>query len=347
MYKNKIDMLIKMKNYLVADGATGTNFFAMGLESGYPPELWNIEKPENVAKNHKNFIEAGSDIILTNTFGANEFRLKLHDAQDNTYIINYKAAEIAKNVTIESNREIIIAGSVGPSGELFAPFGELTEEAAINGFSEQIRGLVDGGVDILWIETMSAEEELKCAIKAGKKFNIPMICTYSFDTHGKSMMGLEPKDLVRIAESFYPAVVGYGANCGIGASELIGTMICLEKERKNKSMYLVAKANCGIPEFVDGEIKYTGTPKLMAKYADLAKTIGINIIGGCCGTKAEHINAMSQALKHTLDPATDIKSIIKLLGEISTGNIKLINSYLNPEINISSAVKKKTRRRKK
>ena len=236
---------------------------------------------------------------------------------------------------------------VGPSGELFAPFGELTEEAAINGFSEQIRGLVDGGVDILWIETMSAEEELKCAIKAGKKFNIPMICTYSFDTHGKSMMGLEPKDLVRIAESFYPAVVGYGANCGIGASELIGTMICLEKERKNKSMYLVAKANCGIPEFVDGEIKYTGTPKLMAKYADLAKTIGINIIGGCCGTKAEHINAMSQALKHTLDPAIDIKSIVKLLGEISTGNIKLINSYLNPEININSAVKKKTRRRKK
>ena len=347
MDRRKLDILIQEKKYLVADGATGTNFFAMGLESGYPPELWNIEEPNNVANNHKSFIAAGSDIILTNSFGANEFRLKLHDAQNDTYIINYKAAEIAKKAAAGFNREIIIAGSIGPSGELITPLGELSEEDAVKGFYKQIRGLVDGGVDILWIETMSAEEELRCAIEAGRQFNIPMICTYSFDTHGKSMMGLEPKDLARVAESFYPEVIGYGANCGVGAADLIGTMICLEKERKNKSMFLVAKGNCGIPEFVDGEIKYTGTPELMAKYAGIAKTIGADIIGGCCGTQAEHINAMSHGLKNELDSDINIESIIELLGDISSGNINLVNNYLNPEINSGRILKKRTRRRKK
>ena len=345
--QSKINKLIRENGYLIADGATGTNLFAMGLESGYPPELWNLEKPENVAKNHKSFIEAGSDIILTNSFGANKFRLKLHNAQDETYIINYSAAEIANNVAKKSNREIIIAGSIGPSGELIAPLGDLSEEDAINGFSEQIKGLVDGGVDLLWIETMSAEEELNCAIKAGKQFDIPMICTYSFDTHGKSMMGLEPKDLTRVAESYYPAVIGYGANCGIGAAELIGTMICLEKERKNKSMFLVAKSNCGIPEFIDGDIKYTGTPELMAKYAGLAKAIGVDIIGGCCGTKAEHIEAMSNILMNNFKPRINTGLITKELGGMSKGNTSLIEKYLNPKKNKEYLIQETKHRRRK
>ncbi len=161
------------------------------------------------------------------------------------------------------------------------------------------------------------------------------------------MMGLEPKDLVRVAESYYPAVIGYGANCGIGAAELIGTMICLEKEKKNKSMLLVAKGNCGIPEFIDGDIKYTGTPELMAKYAGLAKTIGVDIIGGCCGTKAEHIEAMGNILKNNFKPRIDTELIIKELGSMSKGNISLIENYLNPNKNKEYPKKENKRRRRK
>ena len=345
--KIEIKKLISEKGYLIADGATGTNFFSMGLESGYPPELWNIEAPQNVAKNHTKFIKAGSDIILTNTFGANRHRLKLHDAQDRTYEINFEATRIARKVTSDCNRKIIVAGSIGPTGELITPLGQLTREDALETFSEQIKGLKDGGIDLVWIETMSAEEELECAILAAKKYNLPIVCTYSFDTHGKSMMGLEPKDLVRLAEKYYPDVIGYGANCGIGASELIGTMICLAKERKNKDMYLIAKGNCGIPEFIEGEIAYTGTPELMGKYASFAKKIGADIIGGCCGTKHEHIAAMRDALNSNQSPDINPEIIKNSLGNFSAGNAMLIDRYLYPDKEIKSIFKKKTSRRKR
>ena len=343
----EIKKLIREKGYLIADGATGTNLFSMGLESGYPPELWNIEAPQKVAKNHTKFIQAGSDIILTNTFGANKHRLKLHDAQDRTYEINFEAAKIARKLASKCKRKIIVAGSIGPTGELITPLGQLTREDAIETFTEQTKGLKDGGIDLAWIETMSAEEELECAILAAKNNNLPIVCTYSFDTHGKSMMGLEPKDLVRLAEKYYPDVIGYGANCGIGASELIGTMICLAKERKNKAMYLIAKGNCGIPEFIEGEITYTGTPDLMAKYASFAKQIGADIIGGCCGTKHEHIAAMRDALNSNQSSDIDLELIKNSLGNFSSGNAALIDRYLNPNKEVKPLLKRKTRRRKK
>ncbi|MDA9109044.1 betaine--homocysteine S-methyltransferase [Woeseiaceae bacterium] len=346
--KSIIKQLIDKKGYLIADGATGTNLFSMGLESGYPPELWNIEAPQNVAENHEKFIQAGADIILTNSFGANRHRLKLHKAENKTYEINYAAAEIAKNVTNNSKRNILVAGSVGPTGELIIPLGQLTKEDTIETFYEQIKGLKDGGIDLIWIETMSAEEEMECAIIAAKKNNLPIICTYSFDTHGKSMMGLEPKSLARLAEKYYPDVIGYGANCGIGASELIGTIICLANERINEDMLLIAKGNCGIPEFIEGKIAYTGTPELMAEYASLARAIGADIIGGCCGTKYEHIVAMRDALRNkSQSQIIDLDAITQSLGKMSAGNTALIDGYLNPNKKIKPSVKKKMRRRKK
>ena len=323
---------------------TQATYQYLSFVSVIPWGVWSIF----VAENHEKFIQAGADIILTNSFGANRHRLKLHKAENKTYEINYAAAEIAKNVTNNSKRNILVAGSVGPTGELIIPLGQLTKEDTIETFYEQIKDLKDGGIDLIWIETMSAEEEMECAIIAAKKNNLPIICTYSFDTHGKSMMGLEPKSLARLAEKYYPDVIGYGANCGIGASELIGTIICLANERINEDMLLIAKGNCGIPEFIEGKIAYTGTPELMAEYASLARAIGADIIGGCCGTKYEHIVAMRDALRNkSQSQIIDLDAITQSLRKISAGNTALIDGYLNPNKKIKPSVKKKMRRRKK
>jgi len=345
--QDKINKLIGESGYLVADGATGTNLFALGLESGQPPELWNMEAPEKVALNHRNFIKAGASIILTNTFGANHCRLKLHNLENQAKEINYKAACIAKDVASEFKKEVLVAGSMGPTGELMYPLGKLTSEDAKNYFYEQAKGLKDGDVDIIWIETLSDAKELECAILAAKKTNIPIICTYSFDTHGKSMMGLEPKDLAKLAESYYPNVIGYGANCGTGTSELIGTMICLAQVKRNDDMHLIAKGNCGIPSLVNGNITYTETPAHMALYAKYAQEIGADIIGGCCGTRPEHIEAMSNTLKNNSKTKIDTEVIMKELGNMSKGNISLIEKYLYPERNKESLKKKSKRNRRR
>ena len=225
----KIVNLINEKGYLLADGATGTNLFDMGLESGYPPELWNEEKPDLVSMNHKNFIEAGSDILLTNSFGANRYRLKLHNCEDRVREINIAAARIAKENASSSDRIVLVAGSIGPTGEILEPIGPLSIEDATSAFTDQAMALKEGGSDMLWIETMSSIEEMEAAINAAGKTNLPTICSFSFDTHGRSMMGLEPKELAILADKHKHDVIGYGANCGIGASELVGSIKCFNQ----------------------------------------------------------------------------------------------------------------------
>ncbi|MBJ90750.1 MAG: methionine synthase I [Woeseia sp.] len=320
--------LIEEKGYLLADGATGTNLFSMGLESGHAPELWNLEQPDKVLSNHENFIAAGSDIILTNTFGANRCRLALHKAENEVANLNYEGAAIAKKAAKKCNQNVLVAGSVGPTGELMEPYGQLNVDTAINVFSDQISALKEGGADLIWIETMSATLEMKCAIEAASAIKLPIICTYSLDTHGKTMMGCEPKDLVDLIEESYPQVEGYGANCGIGMSELIGSIICFAGERKNSSRAIVAKSNCGIPEYKDGQIAYTGSPNKMAQYARIARNIGAEIIGGCCGTQPEHIQAMDAALKSqkTNNPER-LEEIIGMLGDMSKGNLSMVKQY--------------------
>ena len=320
--------LVEEKGHLLADGATGTSLFAMGLESGHAPELWNIEQPDNVFTNHRNFIEAGSDIILTNTFGANRCRLALHKAEKAVSELNYEGATLARKAAKTYGENVLIAGSIGPTGELMEPYGQLTVDAAISVFSEQVKALKDGGVDLLWIETMSSMLEIKCAIEAAITSKLPTICTCSLDTHGKTMMGSEPSELVDLVEENYPQVIGYGANCGIGMAELIGSIICFVGERKDASRIIVAKSNCGIPQFSNGQIEYTGSPNMMAEYARIAKNAGAGIIGGCCGTTSKHIKAMDTALKlqnnqgpQRLDEITDI------LGSMSKGNLSLIQKY--------------------
>ena len=188
----RLQQLLAERPFLLADGATGTNLFAMGLMTGDAPELWNFERPEQIEALHRGMIEAGADIILTNTFGGSSYRLKLHKQQDRVREINREAARIARRMADSAGRPVIIAGSIGPSGELFEPLGALTPEGAAAAFAEQAAALAEGGVDLLWIETMSAREEVLAAAAGAAKTGLPFVVTMSFDTNGRTMMGFTP-----------------------------------------------------------------------------------------------------------------------------------------------------------
>lgn len=291
---NPIDELLAEKGILLADGATGTNLFAMGLEAGEAPELWNESKPDKIVAFHQGFVEAGSDIILTNSFGGSRHRLKLHNADDRVFEINKKAAELALKATEGAGRKVVVAGSVGPTGELLQPLGALSYEEAVEAFIEQIKGLKAGGAEVAWIETMSAPEEILAACEAAVKVGLPYTYTGSFDTAGKTMMGLAPKDIGTIVTEIPETPVGFGANCGVGPSDILASL--LDMTEANPGSTIIVKGNCGIPEYRGSEIHYSGTPELMADYARLAVDAGARIIGGCCGTTCEHIRAMRAAL---------------------------------------------------
>lgn len=311
--------LLAEKSWLLADGATGTNLFALGLQHGDSPELWNADHPDRVRQHYRSFLEAGSDIILTNTFGGNRHRLKLHGGEDRVYELNKRAAELAREEAAKMDRPVVVAGSMGPTGELFQPLGPMTPEEGEAAFAEQARGLADGGVDVLWIETISAVDELKAAAAGAGSVGLPVTTTLSFDTNGRTMMGVMPGQLAQLAHEFSPHPFAYGGNCGVGASELIVAIQNMSKAANDDDI-IIAKSNCGIPEWVGDRIEYSGTPELMADYARIAVDSGARIVGGCCGTTPAHIKAMRAALDtHTPGPAPDVAYVVARLGEISYG----------------------------
>jgi methionine synthase I (cobalamin-dependent) len=287
--------LLKSRDWLLADGATGTNLFAMGLQSGDAPELWNEDHPDRVRALHRNFIEAGSDIVLSNSFGGNAYRLKLHDAQNRVHDLNVKAAQLARLEADAVDQPVIVAGSMGPTGEIFEPVGTLTHEQGAAAFAEQAKALEEGGADFLWIETFSSEEEFKAALEGARTTSLPVVATMSFDTNGRTMMGLTPAAYAGFASAQEAAPNAIGANCGTGAAELVATVLGMTEA--DGSAVVVAKGNCGIPAWMDGHIHYDGTPELMADYARLAFDSGAKIIGGCCGTTYEHVRAMRTSLE--------------------------------------------------
>ncbi|MEO1703436.1 MAG: betaine--homocysteine S-methyltransferase [Pseudomonadota bacterium] len=296
--QNPIDELIAEKGVLLADGATGTTLFAMGLESGDAPELWNTDQPEKIIKMHQDFVDAGADIILTNSFGGSKHRLKLHEAHDRVHELNKAAAEIARAVAEKADRKVIVAGSVGPTGELLIPLGALSYEDAVAAFREQIAGLKAGTADVIWIETMSAPDEMRAASEAAIAEGMPYVCTASFDTAGKTMMGLHPKDIASVFEPVSKKPVAMGANCGVGAPDILSSLIDMREGAPDAN--IVVKGNCGIPEFQGENIVYSGTPELMGDYVRLAIDAGATIIGGCCGTTCGHLSAMRVAMdEHT------------------------------------------------
>jgi methionine synthase I (cobalamin-dependent) len=318
---NLFQRLLNDKHTLLADGATGTNLFAMGLQSGDAPELWNIDQPEKIARHYRSFIDAGSDIILTNTFGGSQYRLKLHNAQHRVAELNIAAVEILKQQINESGREVIIAGSIGPTGEILAPLGEMEPDEAVSAFTEQALALKQGGADVLWIETMSSREEVELAVKGASATDLPVIFTMSFDTNGRTMMGVGASDMVDLNQKMGGLVHACGANCGVGASEVVATILNLQSVISNENgPVLVAKANCGIPEFIDGHITYSGTPEIMADYVVMARNSGARIIGGCCGTSPQHVAAMRKALDSTpISAPPTLDEVHRVLGSVSEG----------------------------
>jgi 5-methyltetrahydrofolate--homocysteine methyltransferase len=297
---------------LLADGATGTNLFAMGLTSGDSPELWNAEHPDRIESLHQAFVDAGADIILTNSFGANRRRLMLHGLEGRTRELNRRAARNARKVADSAGRPIVVAGSVGPTGDLIVPLGPLSEEEAADVFAEQIEGLREGGADVAWIETMSAPEEMRAAALAAGKCGMPYTITASFDTAGRTMMGVAPATFSELAESFDPVPVAYGANCGVGASDLLVAIL-----EMRPGAALIAKANAGVPRWHGAHIHYSGTPELMETYAGLAVDCGARIVGGCCGNTPAHVAAMRRGLEARKPGARpDVEAIVAALGPL-------------------------------
>ena len=316
---DRLSTLLKEQDWLLADGATGTNLFNMGLTAGDAPEFWNVDEADKIVALYKGSVDAGSDLFLTNTFGGNAARLKLHDGQSRVHELNKAGAEIAREVADASGRTVIVAGSMGPTGEIMEPMGSLTYSDAVEMFHEQAEGLKAGGADVLWVETISAPEEYKAASEAALLAGMPWCGTMSFDTAGRTMMGLTSQGLTDLVGKLDHAPLAYGANCGVGASDLLRTVLGFAA--LGQETPLIAKGNAGIPKYVDGHIHYDGTPYLMADYAVLARDSGATIIGGCCGTTPEHLVKMRAALEET--PRGDrptLDAIAEALGGFSSAS---------------------------
>ena len=311
--------MLAERDWILADGATGTTLFNAGLEAGEAPEMWNAERPRAVRDLYLGATGAGSDLFLTNTFGGTRARLKLHGAEARARELNRLGAEIAREVADGAGRRVVVAGSMGPTGEIMEPMGALTRALAVEMFHEQAEGLTEGGADVLWVETISAPEEYAAAAEAAHLAAMPWVGTMSFDTAGRTMMGLTSPDMAAMVDKLSHPPLAFGANCGVGASDLLRTVLGFAGTGTTRP--IVAKGNAGIPKYVEGHIHYDGTPELMADYAVLARDCGARIIGGCCGTTPEHLRLMREALEtRPSGPRPSLEAITDALGPFSSAS---------------------------
>ena len=284
------------KSVLTSDGAMGTMLQERGLTDGGSPELWNVEKPAVIQAVLEEYADAGARLITTNTFGGTRGRLAMHGLESRVYELNKAGAEIAKQVTMHHPGTYVM-GDVGPTGDLLEPMGTLTVEGAEEIFTEQIRGLVDGGVDAILIETMSDLSEVEAAVKAARQVapHLPVIATMSFDTNLRTMMGVKPAQAVKILSSLGVRIIG--ANCGRGMDEM--RLIAREMvEARPEGVFIIAQSNAGLPVLVGDTFQYQGTPEEMAKFADDMQELGVNVIGSCCGSTPAHTAAIAKAVEN-------------------------------------------------
>jgi methionine synthase I (cobalamin-dependent) len=279
---------------ILADGAMGTILFEAGLTSGDSPERWNVERPDVIRGIHRAYRAAGSRILLTNTFGGNRFRLALHGLDTRVAEFNEAAARLAAEVAHAPGSRAVVAGDIGPSGGILAPLGDLERADAVKAFAEQAAALRAGGVDVFWIETMSALEEIDAALEGVRQAGpgVPVVITLSFDTHGHTMMGVNPEQAAKELTALGVAAVG--GNCGLGPAELLPAMAAMRAFAPDA--LLVAKPNAGLPVLEDGRAVYRGSPGEMADFARRLSAAGVRIVGGCCGSTPEHLRAMAAAL---------------------------------------------------
>ena len=282
-------------NTLVGDGAMGTALQDLGLTDGGAPELWNVDFPDRVASVLTGYASAGANVLTTNTFGGTRPRLQMHALEDRVHELNKAGAQVARQVA-DKFENVFVFGDIGPSGDLMEPMGTLTHESAKELFAEQIKGLVDGGVDAILIETMSDLAEVAAAVAAAHEVapGMPVVATLSFDTNLRTMMGVKPA--MAITEIGALGVRLVGANCGRGTDEM--EIIAKELvEAAPAGVHVFVQSNAGLPKLVGAEFVYTGTPEEMGVFAAQMKALGINAIGTCCGSTKEHTAAIAKVLK--------------------------------------------------
>jgi 5-methyltetrahydrofolate--homocysteine methyltransferase len=279
----------------------GTTLFSLGLARGQAPELWNVERPEQVRGIQHAYVQAGAQIILTNSFGGNRLRLERHDLGARTRELNRAAAELACAEADAASEPVLVAASVGPTGSLLTPLGELTPDAAYYAFEEQASALVSGGVDALWLETFSDLAEAKIAVEAARSAapQHPIVLTMTFDTHGHTSMGVAPETAMQAFSDWGENFWAVGANCGNGPAEIEHAIASMHAF--DPAATLVSKANAGMPRLKAGRTVYEASPDEMARHAREVYLKGARIIGACCGSTPDHIRAMGQALQEAAE----------------------------------------------
>jgi 5-methyltetrahydrofolate--homocysteine methyltransferase len=290
----KIIKKLKGGRILVSDGAWGTMLHEKGLSSSECPESWNLLRPEDVFDVARSYVEAGADLILTNSFGGNPFKLEPYGYREQVYAINKAAAEISRKA---AGKRVLVLGSIGPTGKMVF-MGEVPEEELLKGFEVQSRGLADGGVDGLLVETMSDTAESALAIQAAKNVSsLEVICTFTFEkTRGgefRTMMGSSIHEAVESAILAGADMIG--ANCGNGTAGMIE--IVKEIRKMDGHIPVVVHANAGLPVYRDGKTLFPEGPEEMASQVRALADAGANIIGGCCGTTPEHIRLIARQIK--------------------------------------------------
>ena len=282
---------------VTVDGAMGTNLIELGLEVGVPTGVWNVDEPDRVRKVHRDFIEAGAQIILTNTFVCNRLSLKLYDLADRAVELTRAAARVARAEADAADAPVAVGGSIGPTGDILEPLGTLSHDEACETFEQQAEVLATGGVDAFWIETMSDPEEVRAAVEGCRRVdpNLPIVMTMSFERGGRTLMGVTPVQAMEALKGF--GAVAVGGNCGSSLDEI--EVVIDEMHIADPGAVLVAKANAGLPHTEGDVTAYDATPEDMAGYAKAVYERGARIIGACCGSTPAHIRAIAHALSNT------------------------------------------------
>jgi methionine synthase I (cobalamin-dependent) len=282
--------LLAARPVVLADGATGTNYQNMGIEPGVAPEEWVVDAPDNVRALHRRFLDAGSDLVLTCTFGATTPRLADGPLAGRSREVNLRAAELARE---EAGEDRLVAGSLGPTGQLPEPYGLLTREVAVEAYADQARALADGGVDLLVLETFFALEEALWAIEGVQSVSdLPLVMSFSFDQGTHTMMGLSPADVVAAVAPL--GVAALGANCGRSLADT--DAVVDEFVAAAPGIPLWIKPNAGVPRIVGDTVVYDAGPAQLAEHVRAYADKGARIVGGCCGSTPEHIAAIAAAL---------------------------------------------------
>jgi len=275
---------------LVLDGATGTNYQRMGIEPGVAPEEWVFDEPDKVRELHRRFVEAGSQLVLTCTFGGSSLRLSDERLAGRGPELNRRAVELAREA---AGPGVLVAGSIGPTGHLADPLGPLTRTLAVATFAEQAQALAEGGADLLVLETFFSLDEGLWAVEGVRRASdLPLVVSYSFDQGTRTMMGLSPTQVV---EAFAPlGVAAVGANCGKSLADT--DLIVDELLAAAGGLPLWVKPNAGVPRVVGDEVRYDAGPEDLARHVASYAARGVRAVGGCCGSTPEHVAAIAAAL---------------------------------------------------